>query len=309
MLRYIFRGSRVRFETFSTTLVTTILLQGPPPKQQQNNNNNNNDNSNHDNEPERSSSAPVPLARRSCARRMYSNAVVLVTVSVRIAGRRRRGAAAVGRRGARLARVRGPRAVRRGPVPAGAVRQVRRGEAGGGVRRGLRREPVVLVRVRRARPADRRLQEPAREPARGRGARLVQPGGPGRHQAHGGLHRGPAQRLQRGRHQGAAGQGVRGPRARLPRGQGVRRRARVRASGGQGVPGGRVPRARVPGVPLTGHVANARRRFRPAVGGSARTTRTHHAHDQDAPRADYAVRPYGSLPCSNTLSSNINITT
>jgi len=69
--------------------------------------------------------------------------------------------------------------------------------------RGIRRGPVVRVRVRRARSADWRLEEPAGEPSRGRGARLVQPYRPGRHQAHRGLHRGPAQRIQRGRHQGA----------------------------------------------------------------------------------------------------------
>jgi len=101
----------------------------------------------------------------------------------------------VRRAGPRLARLRAGRARLRRVRGPGAQRVLLR-------RRRLRREPVVLVRVRRARPADRRHEEPAREPARGRGARLVQPDRPGRHQAHRRLHRGPAQRFQRGRHQG-----------------------------------------------------------------------------------------------------------
>lgn len=157
----------------------------------------------------------------------------------------------------RVARLRGAGAVRARSVLARArVRRLRGGAEV--VRRGLRPEPIVLVRLRRARPADRRLEEPAREQARRRGARLVQPGRPGRHQAHRGLHRGPAQRLQRGRHQGAAGQGVpagQGLRARagrVPRGQGVqprsRPRLRARLPRGQGVRPVLVPH--VPVVPL-----------------------------------------------------------
>lgn len=146
----------------------------------------------------------------------------------------------------RLARVRAG-AVRAVPSDRRAVRgQVR----GGGTqvrrrRRRLRPASGVLVRVRRARPSDGRLQEPAREPARRRGSRLVQPDRPGRHQEDGGLHRGSAQRFQRGRHQGAAGQDVRARPGRVPGSQGVRglsggRRqitaVRARLPGDQGIP-------------------------------------------------------------------------
>lgn len=121
----------------------------------------------------------------------------------------------------RLARVRAGavRAVPSGRAVRGQVRgystQVRR-------RRRLRPASGVLVRVRRARPSDGRLQEPAREPAWRRGSRLVQPDRPGRHQEDGGLHRGSAQRFQRGRHQGAAGQDVRARPGRVPGSQGLR---------------------------------------------------------------------------------------
>lgn len=145
----------------------------------------------------------------------------------------------------RLARVRAG-AVRAVPSDRAVRRQVRGGRAQVRRRRRLRPASGVLVRVRRARPSDGRLQEPAREPARRRGSRLVQPDRPGRHQEDGGLHRGSAQRFQRGRHQGAAGQDVRARPGRVPGSQGVR-----------GLSGGRrqgtVVRARLPGdqgIPL-----------------------------------------------------------
>lgn len=163
-----------------------------------------------------------------------------------------------GSRGIRLARLRASSlrasGLRASPVRRpGTVRQV--------LRRGIRPEPVVLIRVRRARPPDRRLQEPAREPPRRRGARIVQPGRPGRHQEDSGLHRGPAQRFQRGRHQRTVGQSrVRRP-ARVPRRQSVRPRPhgrvpgrrqglRARLSGRQGVRRARLPLGRVPSLPL-----------------------------------------------------------
>lgn len=141
----------------------------------------------------------------------------------------------------RLARVRAGTVRARPAVPGRAVC----GSRAQSVRRPLRPAPVVLVRVRRARPAHGRREEPAREQGRRRGARLVQPDRPGRHQADGGLHRGPAQRFQRGRHQGPAGQAVR---AVPGRGQAVRglsgRRQVVRAR----LP--RVQSVRPVGVPL-----------------------------------------------------------
>lgn len=140
----------------------------------------------------------------------------------------------------RLARVRTD-TVRARSVPGRAVR----GGSAQSVRRPLRPAPVVLVRVRRARPAHGRREEPAREQGRRRGARVVQPDRPGRHQEDGGLHRGPAQRFQRGRHQGPAGQAVR---AISSRGQAVRA-----LSGRRQVVRARLPRVqsvRPVGVPL-----------------------------------------------------------